>query len=183
MSLSTQYLEELSQRFKKQVEEIQRLFDKTTTMLHAESKKKDERNQQLEEQIKDLKTIVEALVAERNGWGSAFYWTFLAAVVLFCAVAFCRRGVGQPKRAESSEESGEIQRRNSIDVVQEKRPSKKKTRRPSEEALRIKGTYEDLLINEGDSGGKSGKKRKKKRGIVRSNSITTLTEEAEGNLR
>lgn len=183
MSLSTQYLEELSQRFKKQVEEIQRLFDKTTTMLQAESKKKDERNQQLEEQIKDLKAVVEALVAERNSWGNIFYWIFLVTAVLFCALTFCRRGPKLPKRSENTEESGEVYRRNSIDVIQEKKANKKKIRRPSEEALKIKGTYEDLLINDGDFGGKMGKKRKKKRGIVRSNSITTLTEETESNLR
>lgn len=138
MSLSTQYLEELSRRYKKQVEEMQRLLDRTLLTLNTESKKKDEKNQQLEEQIKELRQIVDMLVTERNTWGSFIYWICLMTIALFSILTYFRK---TPRyKQSSSEPAGEVQRRKSVDVIRHTAEPKKK-RRPSEEALKIKGTW------------------------------------------
>lgn len=180
MSLSTQYLEELSRRYKKQVEEMQRLLDNTLATFNAESKKKDETNKRLEDQIQELKQVVESLVAERNSWSSVMFWTFLTCAAAFIFMTFCKRNA-QHKQSGTDEKMCEVQRRHSVAVVPNITAPKKK-RRPSEECLKIKGTYEDLLIYETDSS-TSRKKKKKKKGIPRSNSISTLTEEVENNSR
>lgn len=180
MSLSTQYLEELSRRYKKQVEEMQRLLDKTLATFNAESRKKDEKNKQLEEQIEELKHVVDSLVAERNSWGSLMYWIFITCAAIFVVMTFCKRSA-QHKQSRIDETACELQRRHSVAVLPTVSVPKKQ-RRPSEECLKIKGTYKDLLICDIDSG-MPKKKKKKKRGIARSNSIATLSEEVENNSR
>lgn len=181
MSLSTQYLEELSRRYKKQVEEMQRLLDKTLATFNAESRKKDEKNQLLEEQIQELQRTVEILVSERNSWKSFLYCIFLICSTVVAFVIFCRRST-QHKQPEADKKMGDVQRRYSVSVVSHAVVPKKR-RRPSEEALKIKGTYEDLIINETDlSTSKSSKRKRKKRSLARSNSISTLSEETENKL-
>lgn len=172
MSLSSQYLEELSRRYKKQVEEMQRLFDKTLNTLTAESKKKDEHNKRLERELQELKQLVDGLVAERNSWSRSLYWLFVMAVLIFCFFSFCRRA------GSGARPSVEIQRRNSIDVITRRAP--KKQRRPSEEALKIKGSYKELMVDEIDGhAARTGKKRKKRKESPKSNNFATVAEESE----
>lgn len=186
MSLSSQYLEELSRRYKKQVEEMQRLLDKTINTLSEENKKKDERTQRLEEQIISLREAVESLIAEKNSWMHTTYWIFLSGVVILGTVLFCRRNADSKQSGiEDRTKSTEVQRRKSIDVITHKTPVKKK-RRPSEEALMVGGTYTHLMIDDVDSGLQKSKdkKRKKKKQVQqlqRSTSITTLNEETTDN--
>lgn len=187
MSLSSQYLEELSQRYKKQVEEMQRLLDKTINTLSEENKRKEDRTEKLEEQIILLRESVNGLIVEKNSWITTTYWLLLTGIIVIGFLLFCRRNQEhkQPKLEERTNNS-EIQRRKSVDVITHKTPVAKK-RRPSEEAsMMINGTYSNLMINETDTNSvklKDRKRRKKKQGNQqpKSNSITTLNEEVTDN--
>lgn len=176
MSLSSQYLEELSRRYKKQVEEIQKLLDKTIVTLTEEGKKHDERIRKLEHQISDLTVAVQLLVDEKNNWMTTTYWLFLVVAVVCCIFTFC--GKKESKQHGVDGQIIKVHRRKSIDVVNHNEPAKK-IRRPSEEALKITGTYKDLM--KGDVELKKRlrerKRKRKKSTINRSNSIGTLTEE------
>lgn len=175
MSLSTQYLEELSRRYKKQMEEMQRLFDKMLNSLKNEDKKKDEHNKRLEKELEELKQIVHGIMAERNSFSKLFYIILLAIVLIFCFVNFCRRSVANPQPSPIVE----IHRRSSVDVISHNKPPKKQ-RRPSEEALKIKGSYKELMVDETDEHvTKNSKKRKKRKESPKSTSFATVTEESE----
>lgn len=178
MSLSSQYLEELSRRYKKQVEEMQRLLEKTINTFSEESKQTDERNKKLEEQLEKLTSVVDSLIDERNRWMHSAYCILIAAFGIWFIFAFCRRNSDTKRSVDNGQETVKILRRKSIDVVTHQTPPKK-TRRPSEEALKIGGTYQHLLVDEIDGvrrDRKEKKRRKKKTSLARSNSITTLTE-------
>lgn len=153
MSLSSQYLEELSKRYKKQVEEMQRLLEKTVLSLQEESQKKDERNRHLEERIDTLTTTVELLLSERNQWNlSSILWIILIGLIAFFLYSICTK----PPALEV-EEKVKVERRKSIDVVTHQQPVKKK-RRPSDQALKI---VRSCATNTEETG-KVRKKRKKK---------------------
>lgn len=71
MSLSGQYLEELSRRYKKQVEDMQRVLteaadDRQKSM--AREAKLSEEVATLNRHVAELTTAVEGLVVEREGW-------------------------------------------------------------------------------------------------------------------
>lgn len=180
MSLSSQYLEELSRRYKKQVEEMQRLLEKTLITFQEETKRREEKINRLEEQLNTLTNIVETLVTEKNSWINATYWLFLVLAATVGILTFCRRNTDHKQYADNLEATVEVKRRKSIDVVRHKAP-KKKTRRPSEEALKIRGSYQHLMVGEGSSKrqNKDKKRRKKKQSIIRSNSFATLREGVE----
>lgn len=172
MSLSSQYLEELSRRYKKQMEEMQRLFDKTLSTLTTESRQKDQHNKRLETELEELRRVVDDLVVERSNWTKFSYFILLLVVVVFCFIGFFRR-------TNSQHSVVEIQRRNSVGVITHQQPQKKQ-RRPSEEAMKIKGSYKELMVDDIDGHiFKSGRKRKKRKESPRSNSFTTLPEEKE----
>ncbi|XP_063922817.1 SUN domain-containing ossification factor-like isoform X1 [Zophobas morio] len=163
MSLSGQYLEELSKRYKKQVEEIQKLLDKTIASISEESKKKDERNKQLEERLAALTASVDALIAEKKSWSSTVYCVIVSSLVTLFLVTFCAKIPDPiaPKRPE-------MKRRKSIDVVHQ--PPHKKKRRPSDQALKI-------VRSSMEASESLKKKKRKQQALKRSNSISTLTEE------
>ncbi|KYB27463.1 SUN domain-containing ossification factor isoform X1 [Tribolium castaneum] len=160
MSLSGQYLEELSKRYKKQVEEIQKLLDKTILSLNEESQKKDERNKQLEERLNVLTSNLEALLAERRSWSSTISCVVISSLVTLFIVTFCCK-IPEPVAARRPE----LKRRKSIDVVQHTAPKKK--RRPSDQALKIVRSSMEASDN-------LRKKKKRKNMLRRSNSISTL---------
>lgn len=177
MSLSSQYLEELSRRYKKQVEEMQRLLDKTINTFNEENKKKEERSQHLEEQIVLLRESIDSLIEDKKAWMNTTYWLFLSGVTIVGILLFCRRNQEfNPSGNKSRANNGQIWRRMSVDVITNKNPVKK--RRPSEEALLIGGTYTDLMIDEVDSNHKLKRRKRKRKSLQRSNSIPTLSEEA-----
>lgn len=73
MSISSQYLEELSRRYKRQMEEMQKQFNLTIAALNATSRQAYERDQEhqrdiksLEEQLGNVSNILEKLVEERE---------------------------------------------------------------------------------------------------------------------
>lgn len=174
MSLSSQYLEELSRRYKRQMEEMQRLFDKTLSTLTTESRQRDQHNKRLETELDELRRVVDDLIIERNNWARCLYGILLLLSVFFCIIGLCRR-----KTNVQHSDILEIQRRNSVDVITHHQPQKKQ-RRPSEEAMKIKGSYKELMVDDIDCHTfKSGRKRKKRKESPRSNSFTTLLEEKE----
>ncbi|KAF7270055.1 hypothetical protein GWI33_016960 [Rhynchophorus ferrugineus] len=116
MSLSAQYLEELSKRYKKQVEEMQWVLEKNEQSLKKVMKKNEER-----------------------------YAAHKPATI------------GTTKHAE-------IQRRNSVDVVNST-CQKKKKRRPSDQALKIVATSA--------SGDQEKSKKRRKKTSFQSDSIET----------
>lgn len=80
MSLSSQYLEELSRRYKKQVEEMQKLFNRTMAAINDESRKAEDRQLKQAEELEFLRTEVatlSSLLAERNTWFRVLWVCFL----------------------------------------------------------------------------------------------------------
>lgn len=180
MSLSSQYLEELSRRYKKQVEEMQKLLDKTLNTWNEERKQRDDRIQKLEEKNEYLLELIETLVADKNNWANATYWTFIIVIIVTGFFTFCRRTESK-YNLDDETKVVKVKRRKSIDIVRHKSPVKKK-RRPSEEALKLTGgTYQHLLVDEVNmmKRNKERKRRRKKSSIRRSNSMVTLVEENE----
>lgn len=75
MSLSAQYLEELSRRYKRQVEEMQRAFEKTLAAVGEAARQANQREQAhaeqisgLEQRLNALAATTAALLAERDSW-------------------------------------------------------------------------------------------------------------------
>ncbi|XP_067001306.2 SUN domain-containing ossification factor isoform X2 [Anabrus simplex] len=173
MSLSGQYLEELSRRYKKQMEEMQRAFNRTLAALGEESRKGHEREQKrmeemlaLQQQLTTLSSVVEVLLEEREGWmykaNVLVHHVILITVeVIICVwlLYYCRRNLNPADmnddqrrmnawRTKKNSKTGGVKRRKSVDGVCGHESPKTRCRRPSEEALNIAGTYHDLLITE-----------------------------------
>lgn len=202
MSLSSQYLEELSRRYKKQMEEMQRSFDQVLTIVKEESKKSEDFYEQctdtqarMNSQLTTLTNTVEILMAERNSWTNVVSWfmhffitqLFIITIVLyFCGKSDTRKYSTDSTNSDEQQKTNEIaipKRRKSVDVVRHESPAKRRKRRPSEEALNITGTYNDLLIpdiTEVDGKpwqlSKADKRRKRKKNAIlrHSNSNSTL---------
>lgn len=163
MSLSSQYLEELSKRYKKQVEEMQKLLDKTILIMTEESKKKDEQNRQLEERLLVLTSSLEALIVDRKSWSSIIYTVVISSLVTLFILTFCYK----TPESRSAFLSAEVERKKSVEV-RIAQPHKKKQRRPSDQALRI-------VRSSMENGEAHAKRKKRKKQILqRSNSISTL---------
>lgn len=145
MSLSSQYLEELSKRYKKQVEE-----------MREETQKRDELNKQLEERLFKLTTTIENMVAERRTFLSVAYCLLFLGFACFGVYFFCG------KRSDFSgdrEKSDEIVRRKSVDELKTVTKEEKK-RRPSDQVLKI---VRYCSLNEEDRLRRYRKKKKKVR--------------------
>lgn len=170
MSLSGQYLEELSRRYKKQ-EELSRALNKTLVVLREEIRKSKDREQQRESDIHFLRTqliqitdLLESYQSEQDSWQhkavviSQHFILIVIEVVMFGVVVWmCRRfpsdsGTGSfvgPHRKSSKVPKSHVKhlkRRSSLDGLRSSSDSKK--RRPSEEALQITGSYKDLLLED-----------------------------------
>lgn len=164
MSLSGQYLEELSRRYKKQVEELQLAFARSLNVAEEQSKRNFEREQQFYEQTKQLRRDIESLTENFFSWTriSIIFvaFTCLQIFIILIVVKFWIRrylhriGIYPPQndsqRSNSNEQNTARVRRKSTDAVKGavSQTSTQRKRRPSEEALHICGTYEDLLIQD-----------------------------------
>lgn len=165
MSLSGQYLEELSRRYKKQVEELQLIFSKTLLVVEEQNKRSHDREQQLFEQNEKLREDLDMLTEKMFSWKTHFAYgmSMLCVQFVFWIVRRLWRG-GRRKSVKPEEEDEEEEivntgrlmtraeklRRKSMDgstghIVK----VSKKRRRPSEEALHIAGTYAELMIGDG----------------------------------
>lgn len=166
MSLSGQYLEELSKRYKKQVEEMQTLLDKTLGTLRDESAKANERHRHFEERLNNLTANMESLLIERQILFSVLYMSVTIILVSYCVYFFC--GKRPPSYESGTEKRPEILRRSSVDVLIQK-PQEKKKRRPSDQVMKL---VRYSSVQEDDKARKSRKRKKSK--IVRSNSTSSL---------
>ncbi|XP_045130577.1 SUN domain-containing ossification factor-like isoform X2 [Portunus trituberculatus] len=224
MSISSQYLEELSRRYKSQMEEMQRQFNLTIAALNATSRQAFERDQHhqrdiemLEEQLASVTAILRKLVEERESLAHTVVEQHLllmvVEVVVLCVVfVLCYKRTtrhrlleleGQERRAQTPSEDpsdrqglggsnslsgwtrGRVRRRSVDSITRERSSNQRRCRRPSEEALRISGTYEDLLIIEPaipimvDSVSDRKKKRKSSNGVLkRSKSNASIVEKS-----
>ncbi|KAK8407805.1 hypothetical protein O3P69_002385 [Scylla paramamosain] len=224
MSISSQYLEELSRRYKSQMEEMQRQFNLTIAALNATSRQAFERDQHhqrdiemLEEQLASVTAILRKLVEERESLAHTVVEQHLllmvVEVVVLCVVfVLCYKRTtrhrlleleGQERRAQTPSEDpsdrqglgssnslsswtrGRVRRRSVDSITRERSSNQRRCRRPSEEALRISGTYEDLLIIEPaipimvDSVSDRKKKKKSSSGVLkRSKSNASIVEKS-----
>lgn len=186
MSLSGQYLEELSRRYKKQVEEMQRSLERAVTAMNEESRRSDEREAKraeeivaLKEEIAALSKSVETLLYDRD---SRTYTIVqhtllicLEIVVIFFVIFYCcRSGEDYEEEEEKEEEKlrvgstkdGVVARRKSAEGFASSRAMavrKTKKRRPSEIVAHINGTYRELMIDERSYETKKERKKKRKK--------------------
>ncbi|XP_045472365.1 SUN domain-containing ossification factor isoform X1 [Harmonia axyridis] len=158
VSLSSQYLEELSRRYKKQVEEMQKL-EKTMQSILEDRKKLEDRSKQIEERL-------EYLVVTLEKWPTFIFW-FFTTVTIFCGVCWICGGERQKIKIDSSKD---IKRRKSVDIITTK--DKKKTRRPSDQALKI--VRSSLIAEERKLSLERRRKKRSNKGLKRSNSINEL---------
>lgn len=166
MSLSGQYLEELSRRYKMQVEDLQNSFAKTLQSMEEQNRRETERERYIIEENSRLKTELESLTLRLNIWIILCMTVGVVGFLLTVFTIYCMRSL---KRRHSRLEllygdqvatvpntkvarKRPLLRRKSIEGVLGKiaAESSPKIRRPSEEAMKINGTYNELLIPEED---------------------------------
>ncbi|XP_059061807.1 SUN domain-containing ossification factor isoform X2 [Achroia grisella] len=151
MSLSGQYLEELSRRYKKQVEEMQKTFEKTVAQMTEERRKSNEREQKyleqminMQEQLGQMSTMLNTLMEERDSWfGNLTFFKFVIFQSLIIAAAYYyvkRKPKPEPILVPIIKKTKKKQdkfRRKSVEGVSGHATPSAKKRRPSEEALQI----------------------------------------------
>lgn len=160
MSLSGQYLEELSRRYKKQVEELQLAFARSLNIAEEQAKRNFEREQQFYEQTQQLRRDIESLSENFVSWTRIFvifigFAVLLISIILIVLKIWIRKylqSIGVHSQNDNQRENYEPTvvrvRRKSTDGVKGVTQTEQRKRRPSEEALHISGTYKDLLIED-----------------------------------
>lgn len=191
MSLSGQYLEELSRRYKKQVEEMQRSLERAVAAMGEESRKGEEREAKrveeitaLREEIAILSKSVETLLYDRDSWRSRISGIAQHAllicfeiVVIVLILTYCRKGEDcEEKDKMLDTKEGNMRRRSAENFNSHTAAKKTKKRRPSEIASHISGTYHELMID--DRSHETKKERKKKRKKEATAAGTRTAEEA-----
>uniref|UniRef100_A0A336LJL6 CSON009520 protein n=1 Tax=Culicoides sonorensis TaxID=179676 RepID=A0A336LJL6_CULSO len=162
MSLSGQYLEELSRRYKKQVEELQQSFAKTLHHIEEQNRRNTDREQQLYEKNLQMRHDLNEVIETLQTWKTIVMYCggFIVVqfIILYSLLRSCSRrnnlltealeaSLCKNKKKKNKEN---LKRRKSIDGTLHISPAIRARRRPSEEALHIAGTYEDLLITSGN---------------------------------
>lgn len=182
MSLSGQYLEELSRRYKKQVEELQHSFAKTITKMDEHNRERIENSKKLFEENAKLRQDLDELTEHLYSWKTIFIYLAgficIQIVIFYIMLSFFIRKM-QSKTIEIDVEPPKsrndkfVRRRKSIEgVFGHVSPIRKK--RPSEEALNISGTYEELMIigsSNSDTSDSSRQEKKRNKNRNRKNSI------------
>lgn len=183
MSLSGQYLEELSRRYKKQVEEMQRSFERAVSAMSEESRKGEEREAKrveeiaiLREEIAVLSKSVQTLLHDQDSWqsrisaiGQHALLIWLEVVVITLFLSYCRRtsDFEENERIQLKDGKAEGTRRKSAENFASHEAAKKtKKRRPSEIASHINSTYHELMIDERCHETKKERKKKRKKEAV-----------------
>ncbi|XP_078040101.1 SUN domain-containing ossification factor isoform X2 [Augochlora pura] len=193
MSLSGQYLEELSRRYKKQVEEMQRSLERTVSVMNEESRKRDEREMMrameitiLREEIAALSNSVKNLLYDRNSWRGTFaiigqYVVILCSqiFVIFLILLYCRSSKKIPGKEKQELKKDTLRRKSAENFGSHVKKTKK--RRPSEIASHITGTYRELMIDEKSHESKKERKRKRKKEAATSGNKTVLKSETRPN--
>ncbi|XP_021703376.1 SUN domain-containing ossification factor isoform X2 [Aedes aegypti] len=199
MSLSGQYLEELSRRYRKQVEELQHSYAKTLHDIEEQNRRMRDSETQLREENERLRenfyTFRDSILSWKNIALAVGGFLVVQVVVVYAMIRSCASGGRRADRDEIARElehmgdqkppvKGKLLRRRSIDgvmgVADEKAIGSLKKKRPSEEALNISGTYENLLIAE-NGGGDSAKVERKKKNKQRKISAPSMVQQTNGN--
>lgn len=180
MSLSGQYLEELSRRYKKQVEEMQRSLERAVTAMSEESRKGEERDAKrveeisaLREEIVVLSKSVETLLYDRDSWRSRIsaivqhaLLICLEVIVIILILSYCRRREDfEEEKFESDTRKDTVRRKSAENFSSHAAAKKTKKRRPSEIASHISGTYHELMIDDRPYETKKERKKKRKKEI------------------
>ncbi|KAG8039993.1 hypothetical protein G9C98_001511 [Cotesia typhae] len=190
MSLSAQYLEELSRRYKKQVEEMQRSLERATTTIGEEFKKNEEKELKrleeitlLREEILSLTEFVETLLHDKSSWknkllifGQHIVLIFVEITILIIIIILCRKPNDDVTIKKNGLNKG-ITRRKSAELITTG-STNKKCRRPSEIVSRIKGSYRDLIIDERLDTRKERKKKRRRDSVIRSSSNIEINKSA-----
>ncbi|XP_011301660.1 SUN domain-containing ossification factor isoform X2 [Fopius arisanus] len=176
MSLSGQYLEELSRRYKKQVEEMQRSLERATAAMGEEFRKGEEREMKrleeitaLKEEVSNLSESLEMLLYDHNSWrsklstfGQHIIFIFVELVVLVIIISYCRRSNDLEDELPKVE-GKEVTRRKSAESMS----PKTRSRRPSEITSKITGSYRDLMIDDREGSRKETKRKRKRDSLAR----------------
>ncbi|XP_054283481.1 SUN domain-containing ossification factor [Macrosteles quadrilineatus] len=181
MSLSGQYLEELSRRYKRQVEELQRAVGEGRRRSEEREGVLMEQLAQQAQQMEALTGAVKELLEERDSWQhkatvmGQHGVIVLVEVVVFAVILYICRWIPEvdvSRRKFSMPwprvgNTGSVSRRKSVDQVLPQSSVPAKKRRPSEEALIIAGsTHQELLLPEAKrkvSKGETRRQRRKRR--------------------
>ncbi|XP_011875232.1 PREDICTED: SUN domain-containing ossification factor isoform X2 [Vollenhovia emeryi] len=181
MSLSGQYLEELSRRYKKQVEEMQRSLERAMAAMGEESRKGEERDAKrteeiaaLREEIVILSKSVETLLYDRDSWRSRIsaivqhaLLICLEVIVIILILSYCRRKEDfEEEKLESDTKKDTVRRKSAENFSSHAAAKKTKKRRPSEIASHISGTYHELMIDDRPYETKKERKKKRKKEII-----------------
>lgn len=155
MSLSGQYLEELSRRYKKQVEELQLTLTQTVQtvrMLEEQSRRQSElyqllaqRNAQLKEELDDLSLQVHACIVVIIFVGAFVFLVLMVSILFYRSmrretkeVLALHTSANKKKTASAvAAMQRKLNRRKSYEDFSDHQQSGEKLRRPSEEALMI----------------------------------------------
>ncbi|XP_022708911.1 SUN domain-containing ossification factor-like isoform X3 [Varroa jacobsoni] len=122
-NLSSDYLQELSQRYRKQMEEMQTAFNKTVAVLNAEAKKAAERDQNqqvalaaLQERLTSAMETLRMLEVERDSLWWRLLLVYCALLVASVAILIVILHI-VPRRAIASFMSSDLLERRIRDVV------------------------------------------------------------------
>lgn len=171
MSLSGQYLEELSRRYKKQVEDLQSSFTKTLLNIEEQNRRNLGRKQELFEQNQKLRDDLDMLTNRVLSWKNILFWLFcittvqciifyiilqiwtvkyLAPQIYYPPSPEVERPIYVMKKGGSGGGASAKARRKSAEEKRDKHIINGASiqRRPSSEALHISGHYEELLIKD-----------------------------------
>ncbi|XP_072749578.1 SUN domain-containing ossification factor isoform X2 [Anoplolepis gracilipes] len=179
MSLSGQYLEELSRRYKKQVEEMQRSLERAVAAMGEESRKGEEREEKRMEEIAILRAkiailskSVETLLYDRDSWRSRISAIIqhallicLEVIVIIVILSYCRKGNFEENKFQSGTKKENTRRKSAENFSSHTATKKTKKRRPSEIASHISGTYHELMIDDRSQETKKERKKKRKKEI------------------
>ncbi|XP_024943001.1 uncharacterized protein LOC107269622 isoform X2 [Cephus cinctus] len=191
MSLSGQYLEELSRRYKKQVEEMQRSLERAVAAMGEESRKTEDRElkrleeiELLKQEVLSLSESVKTLLYDRDSWRDRFS-TIGQHLILICIeitvvvliLSYCRRSSDLEMEDDRSSEEKEVLRRKSVGdttYATSITSKSKRNRRPSEIASKIIDSYQELMMEHRGQNGDMEKKKKRKRKRDNVNSTTRV---------
>lgn len=165
LSLSEQYLEELSRRYKKQVEELQQSFSKVLLTIEDQNRRYTERETLLMDQNARLREEMNEIHEKINSRTNFYIIGFIIfEILLIFLIRTCGRNrriethiENNPNEVELEEISNSrrsflklFKRRKSLEnLCKNQNQQQQITRRLSEEALQTYGEYNDLLILNG----------------------------------
>ncbi|XP_012539136.1 SUN domain-containing ossification factor isoform X2 [Monomorium pharaonis] len=197
MSLSGQYLEELSRRYKKQVEEMQRSLERAVAAMGEESRKGEERDVKRAEEIATLKEeiiilskSVETLLYDRDSWRSRISAIIqhallicLEVVVIILVLSYCRRREDFEEEKLESDSRDTMRRKSAENFSSHAAAKKMKKRRPSEIASHISGTYHELMIDDRPYETKKERKKKRKKEATAASAKAIINTDARQEVR